>query len=122
MNLVQFDHTFTPNQAFGLLSRIPADSYHWVDIGGRGRAWPIGLEPKTRLELYTRLMASGEWHEELSPSDHPVRWDEKGEITHGVLRLQACVDAGQPFRSAVECPPWFREQLAACSTKRLQTA
>lgn len=109
MTFVQFDHTFTPEQAYRLLRRIPPDSYHWADIEGRDRSWPPGLEPGTRLEKYTHLMAAGEWKDELAPSHHPVRWDEKGEITHGVLRLWACAASGRPFRSAVECP----EELAA---------
>jgi hypothetical protein len=102
---IYIDHTFTPEQAQAILDTIPSDSHHWIDI------------PRKAAEAvphYTRLMSNGSWRNETLERgfyEHPIRWDEEGRITHGVMRLMACVASGQPFRSAVCCPEDFALEL-----------
>lgn len=101
----QFDHTFTPEQAALVVSRVPADSYHWADI------------PRKRpgaVESYTQLMAAGRWVDETLEHgfyEHPVRFAVDGSLTHGIMRLIACRDSGRPFRTAVFAPEGFLQEL-----------
>lgn len=102
---VQFDHTFTPEEAWWFLSCISPGSYHWADIERIGNG---------RIREFTRLMKAGLWKNEtleLGFYEHPIRWDERGEITHGVMRLIACRDSGRPFTAAVCCPEEFVHML-----------
>jgi hypothetical protein len=103
---VQFDHTFTPEQAWYLTSCIPPDSYHWHDIEhGKG---------KGKVLQFTRLMIRRQWRNETLERgfyEHPIRWDEHRQLTHGVMRLLACAASGQPFTAAVSCPEDFASQL-----------
>lgn len=94
----QFDHTFTPAEARRIIRRIPADSYHWADIETKGAG---------KVDRFTALMAAGEWRNqtlELGFGDHPIRFDEAGDLTHGVMRLMACDRSGISFRAAVQAP------------------
>jgi hypothetical protein len=101
----QFDHTFTPRQATIVLNTIPPDSYHWADIerldGGR-------------VGQYTKLMAEGKWVDQTLArgfQDHPVRWDENGQLTHGAIRLLACAGSGRNFRTAVVAPQGLLQEM-----------
>lgn len=103
--IVQFDHTFTPEQADLIVETVPEDSYHWEVT------WRVNKIPE-----YTAIMRAGEWKDqtlELGFCEHPIRFNEAGEITHGVMRLVACANAGVPFRTAVSCPPGVLEDVLA---------
>jgi hypothetical protein len=98
------DRTFTPWDAFVIVASIPADSYHWTDIPR--------INPGA-VRRYARTMIAGKWRDEtvdLGFFDHPIRFNHDG-ITHGVMRLLACVKAGRPFRAAVYAPVGFLEGL-----------
>lgn len=102
---IYFDHEFTPVQARDIVLDIPPDSYHWADIDRKA--------PQATA-LYTQIMRNGKWQDQTLESGyygHPVRFNTEGEITHGVIRLLACSDAGRSFRTAVLCPAWMKERL-----------
>jgi len=94
----QFDHTFTPDQAKAIIDLVPADAHHWRDIP---------CKAPQAVAKYTELMAGGRWRDETLAAgfyEHPVRWDEQGRLTHGIMRLIACRDSGVPFTACVLCP------------------
>jgi hypothetical protein len=94
----QFDHTFTPDQAHRIIELIPSDAHHWADIPRKA---------PHAVARYTALMLAGRWRNETLEHgfyEHPIRWDEQGRITHGVMRLLACKASGQEFRACVFCP------------------
>jgi len=99
--LVRFDYTFTSDEAARIIDVIPGDSYHWRDI------------PRKRpgaVARYTHLMRGGKWRDQTFEHgffEHPIRFNLKGEITHGVMRLLACRDSGVSFRAAVVAPSWM---------------
>jgi hypothetical protein len=98
-----FDHTFTPEHAKVILDRIPSDAYHWADVEREGR-----------VPSHTAKMLAGTWQTQTLERGfygHPVRFDENGDITHGVMRLMACMASGRPFRTAVMCPTGFLESV-----------
>lgn len=102
---VQFDHTFTPEQAALIVDRVPPDAHHWRDIPRKA--------PRA-VALYTRLMSEGRWRDETLERgfyEHPIRFDEQDRLTHGVMRLIACRDSGAAFRAAVFCRDGFLEGL-----------
>lgn len=95
---VLFDHKFTPTEARRIVRRIPPDSYHWKGIDTKG---------KGKVARYTQLMVAGLWMPQtvdLGFDQHPVRFNQDGEITHGVMRLMACSESGVDLLTAVECP------------------
>lgn len=101
----KFDHTFTPAEAQLVLDTIPADSYHWPDIERIGNG---------RVAQYTAVMLAGRWVPETLEhgyDGHPVRWNAAGDVTHGVMRLLACVASGVSFRTAVVAPPGLLQDL-----------
>jgi hypothetical protein len=103
-----FDHTFTPTDARMVLEHVPGDSYHWTDIE---RKTP------TKVAEYTALMLAGLWVDETLAHgfyEHPVRFDEDGQLTHGIMRLLACVGSGCPFTAAVLCPVGLLPEVFQC--------
>ena len=101
----QFDHTYTPEEAQTIIDTIPADSYHWRDIPR--------LAPQA-VARYTQIMSEGRWRNETIENgfyEHPIRWDEQGRITHGVMRLLACRDSGVPFRAVTFAPQGLLQEL-----------
>jgi len=103
----QFDHTFTPQEAATIIASVPEDSHHWRDIPRKA---------PHAVALYTELMSDGRWRDEtleLGFYEHPIRWDEHGRLTHGIMRLLACRDSGVPFRACVLAPEGLIEELCA---------
>jgi len=95
---VQHDHEFTPEQAKQIIDLVPADAHHWRDIPRKA--------PQA-VAKYTELMATGRWRDETLAAgfyEHPIRWDERGRLTHGIMRLIACRDSGRTFTAAVLRP------------------
>lgn len=103
----RFDHTYTPGHAQTILDRIPADAHHWQDIP---RIAPDAVA------RYTALMLAGQWRDELLEHgfhEHPIRFDETGYLTHGIMRLLACAASGAEFRSVTYCPVGFLPEVFA---------
>jgi hypothetical protein len=99
------DHTFTPDDAKFILERIPKDAHHWRDIERKA---------PNAVAVYTSLMLQGRWRDEtieLGFYEHPIRFDENGGITHGVMRLLACAASGREFRACVLCPIGFLPEV-----------
>jgi hypothetical protein len=93
-----FDHTYTPEHASLIVSQIPDDSYHWVDIPRK--------RPGT-IEHFTRIMSEGRWVDQTLARGfhvHPIHFDHNGLLQHGAMRLIACRDSGVSFSSVTLCP------------------
>ncbi len=103
----RFDHTYTPDHAQVILDRLPADAHHWADVDRIGNG---------RVPRFTALMLAGQWRDELLEHgfyEHPIRFDETGYLTHGIMRLLACAASGQEFRAVTFCPTGFLPEVFA---------
>jgi hypothetical protein len=80
--LKQVTETITPTKAKKILAETNVDNRSMR---------------RTVVERYARDMANGNWR----LTSDPIKFDADGRLIDGQHRLQACVEAGKSFKTAV---------------------